>query len=264
MIALQIFLFVCICFFIAVCFYKQHRTSIELLQVEFTSIQDSLKDLAQERQPIIIRSVPIPVSITLEKLSLMERLDPFQLASGTTLKDYKTGPEHVLPDYQNSGQPILTLEQSHKLAKELALDTWAAHTIQDIIADLVGIFSPLYTQSVGVLLAGKGMERALSVYTILMPVEGKYTLSIVNKKSESFLPSMWKYRFPRTLTINDSPLVGEIQYIDVVLRPGTLICLPPHCIYSLEPATKEFHSAVVIEVDSVVSKLTKFLEDLQN
>jgi hypothetical protein len=192
----------------------------------------------------------------------MERLDPFKL-SGATLKDYKTIPEKVLPDYQLSGRPIIEYTQSQKLAKELALDTWVSHTVQDIISDMVGIFSPLHTQSVNVLLAGKGMERALSVYTILMPVEGKYTLSIVNKKSESFLPSNWKYRFPRTLTINDSPLVGEIQYIDVVLRPGTLICLPPHCIYSLEPDNTSFHSALWIDVDSTVSKLTKFLEDLQ-
>ena len=263
MIALQIFLFGCICFFIAVCFYKQHRNTIELLQVEFTAIHDSLKDLAQERQPIIIRGVPIPHSITLEKLALMERLDPFQLSGGLALKDYKTTPENVLPEYQTSGFPIISYDQSNKLAKELALDTWVLHTIQDIISDLVGIFSPLHTQSINVLLAGKGMERAMSVYTIIMPVEGKYTLSIVNKKSESFLPANWKYRFPRTLTINDSPLVGEIQYIDVVLRPGTLICLPPHCIYSIEPNDRTFHSALWINVDSTVSKLTKFLEGLQ-
>jgi hypothetical protein len=260
---LQFLFFICICFFIAVCFYKQHRATIELLQVEFTN-QDSLKDLAQERQPIIIRGVPIPNSITLDKLSKMSRLDPFPLAEGQTLLNYREAPDKVLPDYQYNGFPIITSDKSVLLAKELALDTWVNHSIQEPINDIVGIFSIFHRQTVKVLLGGKGMDRALGIYTILMPVEGKYTLSLVNKKSESFLPAQWKNRYPRTLTINDSPLVGEIQYIDVILRPGTLICIPSHCIYSLEPdSTASFHSTVIVEIDSAVSSLMKFLEGLK-
>jgi len=260
---LHIFLFICICFFIGVCFYKQHRPTLELLQVEFANAPETLKDLAKEHQPIIIRQTPIPQSILLEKLSKMERLDSFPIGADSTLKDYRVSPQSVHPEYQTAGTPIIVREQAIKLAHELALDTWVSHTIKDMIADMLGIFTIFHTQTVSVLLAGKGMDRAIPVYTIIMPVEGKYTLSLVNKKSESFLPANWKHRFPRSLTINDSPLVGEIQYIDVVIRPGTLICLPPHCIYSLEPSDTTFHSAVLIEVDSTISKFTKLLDSLQ-
>jgi hypothetical protein len=260
---LQIFLFICICFLIAVCFYKQQRSTIELLQLEFATSQDSLKDLAQERQPIIIRGVPVPSSITAEKLARMNRLDGFPLGTATLL-DYRTNPSKTLPEYQASGRPLLTSEQSIKLAKELALDTWVTHSLQDMINDMIGIFSVIHQNTVKVILGGKGMERAIPVYTIIMPVEGKYVLSIVNKKSESFLPANWKHRYARTLTINDSPMVGEIQYIDVILRPGTVICIPSHCIYNLEPdPASEFHSSLLVEVDSPISNFTGFLEGLK-
>lgn len=263
---LHTFIFLLVCFLIAVCFYKQHRPTIEILQVEFSTAQDSLKDLAQERQPIIIRGAPVPNSITVEKLSKMNRLDNFTLAdSKATLLNYRTSPRTTLPDYQASGYPLLTSEQSILLAKELALDKWATHSLQDTINDMLGIFSAVHQTTVKVVLGGKGMERAVSVYTILMPVEGKYILSIVNKKSESFLPTNWKNRYARTLTINDSPMVGEIQYIDVILRPGTFICIPSHCIYNLEPdSVTEFHSSLLVEVDSPISNLTKFLAELKS
>jgi hypothetical protein len=262
---LQIFLLICICFLIAVCFYKQRRNTIELLQLEYNT-PDSLKDLGQERQPIIVRGAPFPTTLTLEKLSKMNRLDGFPLANTKmTLLDYRTNPKNVLPEYQQSGAPLLTSDQSVKLANELALDTWVNHTVQDMINDMIGIFSMAHTNTAKVLLGGRGMERALPIYTVIMPVEGKYVLSIVNRKTESFLPANWKHRYANTLTINDSPMVGEIQYIDVILRPGTLICIPSHCIYSLEPdPISEFHSSLVIEVDSPISKLTKFLDDLNS
>ena len=262
---LQTFLFICICFLIAVCFYKQRRQTIELLQLEYAA-PDSLKDLGQERQPIIIRGAPTPTTITLEKLSKMNRLDVFPLAdSKATLLDYRTAPKNVLPEYQRGGLPLLTSDQSIRLAKELALDTWVSYSVQDMLNDMIGIFSFAHRNTVKVLLGGKGMERAVPVYTVIMPVEGKYVLSIVNKKTESFLPANWRHRYANTLTINDSPMVGEIQYIDVILRPGTLICIPSHCIYSIEPdPVAEFHSSLLIEVDSPISELTKFLEELSS
>jgi len=260
---LQIFLLICVCFLIAVCFYKQRRNTIELLQLEYNT-PDSLKDLGQERQPIIIRGVPFPPTLTLEKLSKMNRLDGFRLADEkTSLLDYRTNPKNVLPEYQQQGIPLLTSDQSIKLANELALDTWVNYTVQDMTNDMIGIFSIAHTNTAKVLFGGKGMERAIPVYTVIIPVEGKYILSIVNRKTESFLPANWKHRYANTLTINDSPMVGEIQYIDVILRPGNLICIPSHCIYSLQPdPISDFHSSLVIEVDSPISKLTKFLDNL--
>jgi len=167
------------------------------------------------------------------------------------------------PQLHADGMPLLSSDKSMILSKELALEVWVSNVLHAFIQDIGGIFSLVYSTSARVILGGIGMQRASAIHTLILPVEGKYTVSLVNKKSEQFLPSLWRHRYPRTITINDSPLVSEIQYIDVVLRPGTVLCLPTHYIYSIEPDTPStFHSAICIEIDSPISNLTKFLEDL--
>jgi len=258
---LQTIFILCIVFFIAVIFYKQRRENTELLQSEFTNSQDSLKELFEERQPIILRTTPTPQSLNLEQLTKMIRLYDFPLReepNKLTLREYMSS-----PNLQKTGAPLMTSSASHLLAKELALEIWVKNALGGSIQDMGGIYSLLYSYSTRIILGGIGMQRVNAITTMILPVEGAYTVSLVNRKSEQFLPTTWKYRYPRTLTVNDSPLVGEIQYIDIILRPGTMLCLPTHCIYSIEPDKSEiFHSAICIELDSPISNLTKFLEDL--
>ena len=248
---------ICIVFVISVLFYKQRRMTVEILQSEYTA-QDSLKELAAEHQPIVIRNTPIPQSLTVEQLTKMQRLSEFrfQEGPGLTLRQYLTDSS---PD---SGAPLISQNAAHILSKELALPIWVSHTIHDMIQEMGGFFSVAYSNRVQPVFGGIGMKRATAVMTFFMPVEGTYNISLVNPKSESFLPPEWKHRYPRTLTINDSPLVAEVKYIDIILRPGTMICVPTQTIFSLEPDSATFHSGLWIEVDSPVSMLAKFLEDL--
>jgi len=258
---LQGIFILCIVFFIAVMFYKQRRESTELLQSEFTNSQDSLKELFEERQPIILRTTPVPQSLSLEQLTKMIRLYDFPLReepNKVSLRDYMAS-----PSIQTDGVPLLTGRASHLLAKELALEIWVNNVLQGSIQDMGGVYSLFYNHTVSTILGGVGMQRVNAITTMILPTEGAYTVSLVSRKSEQFLPATWKHRYPKTLTVNDSPLVGEIQYIDIILRPGTMLCLPTHCIYSIEPdAAANFHSAICIELDSPISSLTKFLEDL--
>ena len=257
----QILSVICIIFFISVVFYKQRRNTVEILQSEYNA-QDSLKELAAEHQPIIIRNTLSPQSLTAEQLSKMQRLAEFQFqdisgSNSITLRQYLSAP--VL----GTGVPLITNRAAQALSKELALPVWVSHTIQDTIQEMGGIFSIGFKHRVQTVFGGVGMQRATAVMTFFLPVEGTYTLSLVNPKSESFLPTDWKYRYPRSMTINDSPLVGEIKYIDIILRPGTMICIPTRTIFSMEPNDPAFHSGLWVEVDSPVSNLAKFLEDLE-
>ena len=86
-------------------------------------------------------------------------------------------------------------------------------------------------------------------------------VSLVNKRSEAFLPTHWKYRYTQSLTVNDTPLVGEIQFIDVVVRPGTMVAIPKHCLMSMQPKEAgKFNSAIVVELHSPVSALAAVLD----
>lgn len=254
----HILTFLCVIFVISVLFYKQRRMTVEILQSEYTA-HDSLKELAAEHQPIIIRNTPIPQSLTMEQLTKMHRLGDFRFKEegGTTLRQYLATPEA-----DATQTPLMTSTAALSLSRELALPIWVSHTIHDTIQEMGGIFSVAYSQSVQPIFGGIGMQRATAIMTFFMAVEGNYTVSLVNPKSETFLPTSWKYRYPHTLTINDSPLVSEIKYIDIIIRPGTMICVPTQTIFSIEADSAAFHSGLWVEVDSPVSKLAKFLEDL--
>ena len=254
---------VTVCFFIAVCFYKLRRETTEILQVEFSAAPETLRELSQEKQPIVIRGVPVPQILTSDKLSQIPRLDSFPLAdveNSLTLKDYRLTPA-AIPD-SDTGRPILSADKAYLLAKELALDTWTTHTIQDILYEMTGVFSLATTFQSRVILGGVGIVRPMSNFVCILPIDGTYTVSLVSRRSETFLPRQWKHRYAKDLTINDTPMVGQINFIDIILRPGTMLAIPVHCMYCLQPSSTEFHSALQIDIDTPVSLLTKKLDSL--
>jgi hypothetical protein len=50
------------------------------------------------------------------------------------------------------------------------------------------------------------------------------------------------------MTRDDAPLIGQIQCIDVVLRPGSCIVLPPHWKYSLEEKPEDVRPICTVKV----------------
>lgn len=253
---IEIFITFCLLFFISVWFYMMRRDSIELLQVEYTNSLATLHDLLKESQPIILRGCPFPPILGSTALAEVPRLNSFPLQGTYTLQTYRTHPEVVCPAEQATGIPILEEIVGRTLAKELSIDTWMNFTYMEFMIELSGYFSVLKSFRTRILLGSCGMVRPTSLYTCILISEGTYIVSLVNKRSEAFLPKDWYSRFPSTLTLNDTPLVGEIQFIDVILRPGTMIIIPCHIIYSISLETPEkFGSAVVLELDSPISNL---------
>lgn len=259
----ELVLLVGILFLLLVFFYKQRRKEIELLQVEFTA-GAAIPEMAGERQPIILRGVPTPPILTAERLEQIPRLDEFPLIAGSgtaRLGPYRRAPGTVLPDNQAVGKPILAEEAGEVLAVELALPLWVERTLQDVALDLGGwSFATSFTTSV--MLGGRGLQRVIPSVLCFLPTEGTYVVSLVSPSSEPFLPARWEAepRYPHLYTINDTPMVGEINYLDLIVRPGTMLCLPAQTVFSIEPKeVGKFNAAVMIEIHSPVSRLAKIL-----
>jgi hypothetical protein len=243
-------------FLISYLFYKHRRSDIEILQLDNEQISENLSELLEELQPVIIRGISPPKGFTQESLRKIPRLKDFAVG-GQPLGDILEQPRML---FDANGIPTLAQSGRQQLAKELSMSIWADHTWLPIFSQSTWFGSILGCMRVEANLGGIGMTRTTAKYTCLMPTEGKYTLSILSKDSESFLPSNWQYKYLGLLTVNDTPLVAELKYIDVVLRPGTTICLPPHYIYSMEPikdsaelfafVTMEYHEPTTLLVKS--------------
>jgi hypothetical protein len=255
-----VFIFLSLLFFISAWFYSLRRDSIEILQVDYSNSFTTLHDLLQESQPIILKGCPVPPILTSTKLAEIPRLNAFPLSGSYTLEAYRTSPGSVLPAEQIAGIPLIEPIIGRTLAKELSLDKWMNYNYTDFMVELSGYFSVVKSFRTRVLLGGHGMVRPRSLYTCILVSEGSYVVSLVNKRSEAFLPNEWETRYPSSLTINDTALVGEIQFIDIILRPGTMLIVPCHIIYSMGLKSADtFNSALILELDSPISQLASLI-----
>lgn len=249
---IEILFLIGLIFLIAVLFYKQRRETMEILQAEETQL-DQLSDLLEEQQPLVIRGISPPKGLTKESLMKISRLAQFSVG-GQPLEDILKTPAML---YSTNGDPVLSRERREILANELSLKIWADHLWLPRFSQTSWIGWMVGCMQTEVVLGGMGMFKTTAKYTSIMPTEGIYTISLISRESESFLPSNWHYRYPGRLTSNDTPLVTDLKFMDIVLRPGTMICLPPHMIVSMEPKDTEFAAAAIVEYHEPVSLLSK-------
>ncbi len=239
---------VCI-FFITVFFYKQHTTEFSVLQIENEKL-DTLTEILTERKPTIIRGLGAPKLFTPETLSGNQRLLQIQLQPNYTLSDYLKQPRDL---------PVTPEDLRSHLANESGLQVWAEHMwfpklIEDNpISFLMSVDSEIYIGS-------RGMEQTAAAYTIFYPTSGEYTCSIVSDTALKFLPSGWQRKYVADLTAADCPLLHEIQYMDIVLRPGHMLIMPPHWIVSVKANLEKGPAAIAtLEIHHPISKLAKSL-----
>jgi len=249
---LGILFLIALVFLIAVLFYKQRRNSIEILQAEEAQI-DQLSDLLEEQQPLIIRGISPPKGLTKESLAKIPRLSQFSVG-GQPLEDVLNTPAILA---SANGEPVLSKERRDLLASELSIKVWADHVWLPRFSQTTWIGWMVGCIRTEVVLGGMGMFKTTAKYTAIMPTEGVYNISMISRDSESFLPSNWAYKYPGRLSPNDTPLVADLKYMDIVLRPGTMLCLPPHMIVSMEPKDAEFTAAAIVEYHEPVSLLAK-------
>ena len=249
--------FIALLFVIMYLFYKHRRSDLEILQLENEQIPTQLAELLEELQPVVIRGIVPPKGLTRESLRKIPRLADFAVG-GQPLADILERPEML---FGAAGAPTLNLSAREQLSAELAIDVWANHTWLPILSQATWIGPLVGCMRAEATLGGLGMMRTTAKFTCIMPTEGKYTLSILSRASEGFLPASWQYKYPAALTLNDTPLVADLKYLDIVLRPGTTVCLPPHCIYSMEPVKEsaEMFAFVSVEYHEPITLLAKSL-----
>jgi hypothetical protein len=249
--------FLVLIFVIMFLFYKHRRSELEILQLESEQIPAQLTELLEELQPVVIRGIVPPKGLTRESLRKIPRLGDFAVG-GQPLADILETPAML---FGAGGAPTLNFTAREQLSAELAIDVWANHTWLPILSQATWIGPVVGCMRTEAVLGGLGMIRTTAKITCIMPTEGKYTLSILSRGSEGFLPAAWQYKYPGALTVNDTPLVADLKYLDIILRPGTTVCLPPHCIISMEPVrdSSDMFAFVSVEYHEPITLLAKSL-----
>ena len=109
----------------------------------------------------------------------------------------------------------------------------------------------------------KGLRKTTAIYTMIYPTSEPLEVTLLTEHQETYLPKVWRGRFPEVLTIQDTPLVGEIKYINIKVRPGNVLIIPTHWFVSIRAVNREVEKPLLwswIEIHNPISSLAARME----
>lgn len=228
---LEFILIIAVCFLILTFFYKQAVCEFRINQMEWTvqSLQHSespsviIKDLLHEKVPLVIRSIPSATFWTREDVLQRPCFSSIPVFQDSRLTDWiaTATPDSICPWKYTQAETIATAS---------GISIWAKQHMNPVIIHpfLRYWLTPRYHCWAG----AKGLHRTFATWTCLFPVEGEVAVTIMPETMENYLPMPWVGCFPNQLSKKDTPFVGDLKYMDIILRPGTCLFMPAHWFVS--------------------------------
>ena len=212
------FFFAAIVFIVLVIFYKQANEEFTILQCDGTQLV-SLPSLLSEKYPVVVKQIQVPLFYTQEAIQQNTRIQTFPM------KEYGK----TLIDALSDSTLTISQESSIILAQQIGLQVWADHNWLPYIST----WSLLYSMNAFAYTGERPLRKTTGHTTIVVPTSQPIEIAILTGSQEKFFPVNWRSRFPETFTANDTPLVGSIKFIIIKVKPGTVLCIPPHWMYSV-------------------------------
>lgn len=237
---------------VLIVFYRQAIEQYNILQIESTQISE-LPKLLSERTPVVIRSIGDPKVWTIETLKSNPRLQSFPLEPNFNVSMYLQNPKPFVK---------LSPKSSTVLGNESGLQVWASHMWfpKCFSTTWWELFHTIHSDAC---LGERGLQKTTAITTLLYPTSGSLDVTVMAAHMEEFLPKSWRGRFPELFTVQDTPLVGEIKYITIKLRPGTMLCMPPHWLVSLRASEESKGKPLLwgwIQIHNPISQLSSTME----
>ena len=202
---LEYALFIIVLFFIGILFYKQANEEFQILQLDADRLSE-LPTLYVDRSPIVISDFQTPSLGTEEELA--KRGIPTRI-------------------------PNIPKETATYLAKESGLSIWFEHHLyKQLLPSPYTQF--IYSFNTSLWPLNRGLFKTTAFQTVLMPTQGTASVKIMLQKMVPYLPSKWMGRGFSSLSLYDTPLLGQLQFIEIRVRKGNLLFLPAHLIVDVE------------------------------
>jgi hypothetical protein len=186
-------------------FYKQAVKEFRILQ---TDSLDKIVPLMQERCPIVLLPCPSPGLWTRKEIEKRPVL--------------KQRVEKIIEKTSSWLQP----KEAQEISTQIGFPVWIN---QNILPSFKNIWwgSLLWSQS-KVTIGAQGLRPTFGYCTIILVTEGALQVSLLNESSEPYLPKQWLGKRLTKMTKDDAPLLNQIQFVDVIVRPGSALIVPPH------------------------------------
>ena len=213
-------------------FYRQAVKEFRILQTD--SLDKSIL-LLNERCPIVIYPFPKPMDLW-------------------TGKDLQQRPalKNQIQKYLTKKSSWLDPKTSQTIANQVGFPIWVQQTILPAFKNLW--WGPILWSQTRVAIGAQGLRPTFGFCTIIIATEGTLHVSLLNESADAYLPKQWLGKRLSKLTRDDAPLLAQIQFVDVIVRPGSALLIPPHWKICWENIEKKSHTlAVWIDIHHPVS-----------
>ena len=235
-----------IVFFIAVFFYKQANEQFEILQIDAVRIQE-LPTMYGDRSPIVIKGYDVPSLGTEEELQKRPSIMQMAVRDGISLKALLASPQSLASFYFRP-------ETARFLAQESGLTIWFQHHMYErFLPSPYTTF--LYSHRCSLWPHHRGLFKTTAFQTLIMPTQGIARVSLMLGKAVPYLPVNWQGRSFHSLTLQDTPLLGQLKFIEVKLKKGNLLLLPAHMI--IDVSSQENSWIFMAEIHHPISLLSR-------
>lgn len=241
---IEFFFIISFLFLVAVFFYKQALEEFDVLQIESTQLEQ-LPKLLSEKSFLVIRSLP-----------------PIQLWNSQTVKEITRihkapyGPRKLIEiaEGNTAGLPCNYPSSSEKVAEQLGIHTWIDTTWLPRVIETSWV-KWIYSSRTEVVVGEKGLRKSVAYSTMILPTEGDLLISVMPESSETYLPSSWQGKMFQKIKRAEAPLIGEVKYLDIKLRKGSALFVPPHWIVNIQKGGEKIPWFLWAEFHHPMSKL---------
>ena len=240
-----LFLFV-VFFFIAALFYRDTKPEFEILQLEASRIEE-LSDLYAEKRPIVLRGIAFPSLGTYKELKKRPQILQMGITPSMSLDALLHSQK--LPHFTFSD------ETTSFLAKESGLPIWCTQQLYQQI--LPKFARPFYTTKESLWPSHRGLWKTKAFYTFCTPTQGMASVKLLLPSMIPFLPLKWETRRFDSLTTEDTPLLSQLQFVEIKVRAGNAVCIPAHILVDISqhPESPETLFMYCVDIHHPISRL---------
>jgi len=209
-----------IIFCILVFYYSQSVTQYSLSQMDEAQINKELSHVWEERRPVVVSNCKNRRIIWSADALKQTRFWGAQPIWGA----YEADPEHALPP---------TRSEELTWANILGVATMESSVLKEWFSS--NILSQVYTVQTEAHIGAEGLRQTYGYATGFTCTQGTARCILLHSAQKSKLPPGWNTLRWKDATVAHHPLWTQVQYIEVLLRPGTVLLVPPHWLIAIEP-----------------------------
>ncbi len=218
---LLVLIIIAVLFLIGALFYKQSIQEYRINQIEWEQ-RHELDSILEERAPIVIRSMPQSPVWTHSDLMMRDFYGNERVPdSGKTIREVV---------FEGENNTLFKWPQNYRrhLYANTALSLWFENTWGPILAGTRGWLGSHIPIEGECFIGDNGLMELKANWTIIIPTEGAIVVNLAASKEKKWLPPKWNGLQPSKLTAAIAPFISKMNYIDIIVRPGTALWVPTH------------------------------------